>query len=116
MKRALLMSVLLGALLFTGVVVAQPDPLRVQDDVYGFGNASCRSWLTERKQQRVGGAHQAWVLGFVQGLRYAGFRLRSGTDSLGLLAFVDSYCAEHPLDNISKATVALVENVQAKTP
>ena len=88
---------------------------RVQDDVYGFGNASCGSWLKERKQQRIGGGHQAWVLGFVSGFRYAGFRLR-GTDSLGLLAFVDSYCAEHPLDNISKATVALVENFQAKTP
>lgn len=118
MKRALLASVLLSALLFTGVLVAQNVPPRGQYSVYGFGTGSCGRWLEERKQPNVtlsGGGQRGWVLGFVSGVGYAGFRLKE-TDSAGLIAFVDTYCAEHPLDDIGEAAKALVEELKIKTP
>lgn len=118
MKRALLVSVLLGALLFTGVTVAQRVPPRTVFTVYGFGTKSCGSWLEERKLSQVtlpGGAQRAWVLGFVSGVGYIGPKMKD-TDADGIYAFMDTYCAAHPLDSIGGAAQALVEELVIKTP
>jgi len=49
MKRGLLVSVLLGALLFVGVTVAQEVAPKGHCIVYGHGTASCGAWVMERE-------------------------------------------------------------------
>ena len=118
MKRALLSSVLLGALLFTGVTVAKQVPGRGKFTVYGHGTRSCGGWLEERRKPNPGiglVANRAWVAGFVSGFGYVGQKMKE-TDSDGIEVFIDTYCAAHPLSLISEAAIALVEELTVKNP
>lgn len=117
MKPRMLSGALLGVSLFTGVLVAQQVPATGQYIAYPVGNDSCAGWREEREHPRTtltGAAQQGWVLGFVSGVNFAGVSTLRATDSDGLLAFVDSYCAEHPRGDVRQATVALVQQLARK--
>ena len=57
----------------------------------------------------------AWVQGFISAFNYYGGAtapdIASGTDANGVFAWIDNYCAAHPLDTIATATIALVSEL-----
>ena len=78
-----------------------------QYKVYGQGNESCGEWTARNKVRRE--AYQfTWVVGFVTGAAFASARSQKPTDSSGIAAWIDTYCAANPLDSISKASGQLV--------
>ena len=79
--------------------------------IYGAGTFSCGNWLANRR-----GAEQfsynAWLLGWVSAAgHYEAHGPLRDTDSSALIAWVDNYCREHPLDQIFDAAAGLVETL-----
>jgi hypothetical protein len=105
--------------LIISIVSLLPIPAsRAQEEfpAYGAGLQSCGTWTAERnddfRRQR-----QSWVFGFVSAYDFycpAGSQIKPA-DNNAITAWVDSYCAAHPLDLIVYAAVKLVDEMrQAK--
>jgi hypothetical protein len=99
--------------------------------VYGEGNTSCGAW-TKAQQQRpqlnatgstlisrssdFAGQLQ-WIEGYMSAFNMYERRLPSlakGMDVNGLFAWIDNYCAAHPLDSISIAADALIAELSQR--
>src|SRR4029079_7554799 len=81
--------------------------------IIGYGNSSCGDWTSTRKMGVTWemGARGRWVLGYVTAVnRFGAFSsdISKGTDADGLWAWIDNYCAQHPLENLAEATDNLV--------
>ncbi len=82
--------------------------------VLGQGNLSCGAWTQERQHDTlVARTTEAWVLGYLTSFNASiaparGGDISRGTDPNGLAAWIDNYCARHPLDPIAIATSELI--------
>lgn len=95
--------------------------------VIGEGQGSCGNWTkAQAHRPHIGGdammpvtiadiplsAQTAWVQGFLSAFNHYGGatapNIVDGIDANGVFAWIDNYCAEHPLDTIASASVALV--------
>lgn len=89
--------------------------------VHGLGTQSCGNWTSYR---RAGGytdlAPQAWIQGYISALNFSvslrgeGPDIMQGTDAEGIFAWVDNYCAAHPLNSISQAALDLATDLRSK--
>jgi hypothetical protein len=76
----------------------------------GPGGASCGTWTADRRT----GLHQidlAWVLGFLTAVGYIGvdnLDPLQGLDANAVAAWIDSYCQQHPLQDIDAAAQAFL--------
>jgi len=83
---------------------------------YGAGTDSCGTWLASRNAKDTGGVvrrgiNVQWLLGWVSAAGYYEEALNEPlrkTDGPALIAWVDNYCREHPLDPIALAATKLV--------
>jgi hypothetical protein len=95
------------------------SPPFVPGMVYGQGTKSCGAWTTDAAvpthdvRYRAHTENKSWVVGYVTGATAGGMRLRQ-SDSLGMVTFIDQFCQANPLDDISKATFALVKALRAE--
>jgi len=83
-----------------------------QDDAfmaYTPSDRSCGSFVSASPVAKRN--YEAWFLGFASGAGYAALPLRH-TDSLGITNWVAKYCADHPLDSIIAAAIALVSELR----
>ena len=73
---------------------------------YGSGVNSCGSWIKWRNTKT--GWHQdgQWVSGFIAAAGYFGKELKK-VDSDAMLLFMDNYCQQNPLNDISDGAKAL---------
>ena len=88
--------------------------------MYGAGAQTCGTW-TERRADDEAAIYESWVLGF---LSYMNIFLEQGTGGLvvnitgateqsvgtvddGLFAWIDNYCAAHPLGMVAEASLFL---------
>jgi hypothetical protein len=58
-----------------------------------------------------------WVYGFLSAFNYYGTSegdIANGIDSNGLFAWIENYCAAHPLDTIAAATIALITDLSKR--
>jgi hypothetical protein len=80
----------------------------------GWGNGSCGSWTAARRtpQGMQARGNGEWVLGFLSGAGAMGlsqgYDPLHGTDPEGVLAWVDNYCRDHPLESIAEAASAFI--------
>jgi hypothetical protein len=78
---------------------------------YGFGNNSCGRWTKERSSKSIISNYQVvWVLGFISGTGFALevlSRRQNLTDADAVIAYVDNYCSNNPLDSIAAASQML---------
>lgn len=105
--RPILARVILAAVLVTGTAEAR--------DTFagwtGAGSISCGAWSAARRD-RVAQATEQWLLGFLTGVAY-GSMAASGpnplafTDPEGAWAWIDNYCREHPIEDVTRAAVML---------
>ena len=80
--------------------------------IIGTGLRSCGAWTTERKDfhSSVHLLFEQWVLGFIAGEAYQGATdPLDDTDADGVWAWIDNYCAIHPLDKQVQAAKAFYE-------
>ena len=79
---------------------------------YGYGTDSCGTWIKERKNKTtISKYHQVWVLGFISGssmVLEAHKKIQNKTDVDAVVAYVDKYCSDKPLADISEASQMLV--------
>ena len=57
--------------------------------------------------------HVSWVLGFISAAIYFGENFKE-TDVHAVKAFVDNYCKQKPIDGISQAVGALMNELSIK--
>jgi hypothetical protein len=127
------------AVFATLLVLSQPVPSAAASYmVLGFGNKSCGTWTQEHQAAAAATAaatqpassieqvnswtfsratqlmNEGWVQGYITAYNATVLKsgqLTGGTDNEGLWAWIDGYCATHPLDDLSTATYALVEEL-----
>lgn len=76
--------------------------------ILGAGTSSCGKWIEDRKDPTKWYQEAQWVHGFYSGLTgYSGAIYRE-VDSPSILAYLDKYCAENPLDRIGRAAEHLM--------
>jgi hypothetical protein len=59
----------------------------------------------------------SWIQGFITAYNFdvpGPSDLTKGTDVDGLQAWMDNYCAQHPLANIADAAIALVDELSKR--
>jgi hypothetical protein len=87
--------------------------------IAGWGPQSCAAWTKiQAGEPRDVDAPRQWVLGFVSA--FNAYESPTGdvtktADTNGLFAWIDNYCAAHPLDKISTATMALISELSQRT-
>jgi hypothetical protein len=85
--------------------------------VLGQGTVSCGNWTSERKKQRAWTV-QSWALGYISAVNErAAFGIRDvtdGTDSEGVFAWIDNWCKDNPLENVSRAVSKLTIDLQLR--
>jgi len=82
-------------------------------EVLGVGTLSCEVWTKDRTD-RSSESHfinGAWVQGYLTAVNVFGdgpSHIAKGTDADGIMAWIDSYCAQHPAESLTVAAKALV--------
>ena len=82
--------------------------------MFGEGQASCGIYLDDRRtaseQQYV---YVVWVRGFTSGFNYGtkGKQVSSGLDQQTILAYIDKYCRDKPLNGVAGAALSLVKEL-----
>jgi hypothetical protein len=81
----------------------------------GVGADSCGRWVADRRARNYDMViKEGWVTGYLSGYnrwspRSAPDRdISGGTDAAGLFAWIDNYCAAHPLMPLAGAAESLV--------
>jgi hypothetical protein len=88
--------------------------------ILGQGNVSCGKWTDGRRTNGASAlGYSSWVLGYLSA--YNSYALKhssditQGTDNSGVLAWIDNYCRDNPLENIRSATDALIIELQKRS-
>jgi len=85
--------------------------------ILGIGHNSCGKWSEQSKRDDAGIlVYRSWVTGYLTGFgdgmhgpdNQATIDMSRGFDIEALLAWIDTYCAAHPLDNVLTAARSLV--------
>ena len=94
-----------------------PSQVTSEEAVLGQGNISCGSWIENRRDDNpLAATRTAWVLGFITAFNQYGAKpqrdVSEGKDTEVLMARIDDHCKRHPLDNLYKASAALVDELR----
>ena len=81
--------------------------------VIAYGNQSCGRWVKAHAAESEESRHQeTWVTGYITAynrVTHGISNLSKGTDSAGLISWIDNYCKDNPLDGVADASAALVQ-------
>jgi hypothetical protein len=83
--------------------------------VFGQGINSCGSWTQARQTKSVSaGLSMQWVAGYLSGrnAQSSGIDFLGTTDFDGLMAWIDNYCRQNPLEKIGTAAYQLMIELQ----
>jgi hypothetical protein len=101
------------------LLILTTDIAAQEHGVLGQGNVSCVSWLNDRKGDSANSSSRiAWVLGYVTAFNQ--YESKPAGDVFGakgteeIMAWIDSYCGQHPSDNLYRASAALVDEFRQK--
>ena len=84
---------------------------------------SCASWTEARKgvddpanvkAKVIEGASRAWIWGLMTGASVYGRRPLADVPVGAAEAWMDKYCADHPLDRLDQAGLQLIEELAAR--
>ena len=90
--------------------------------VHGAGAVSCGKWTQDRRDSvPLAGALESWVQGFISAANGAMaqpgapmFDWAADTNDEGVFAWIDNYCAAHPLNHVSTAADAMFGELMAR--
>jgi hypothetical protein len=110
--RRIVQVVLLATLLLPATAQAGPNSVGGYT-VLGQGNLPCGEW-TKRHAEKDARADvlSVWVTGYLTGINGSAAAgpsdITKGMDLGSLDAWIDDYCAQHPLDSLATAAKELV--------
>ena len=89
-----------------------------QYGVWGFGTQSCGTWTADKQKA---GYEQivdiSWVEGYMSAMDRTNPAINVAshhTDANGMAAWVDNYCAAHPIEQISAAAEAFAAELLSR--
>jgi len=86
--------------------------------VIGHANTTCGAWTKERRGASLPrAAYEGWITGFLSGwaiVQKPSQNPLADLDSEAVFAWMDNYCSAHPLDILSVAGVALMNELLAR--
>jgi hypothetical protein len=98
--------------LLAALILGIPGLCAAKDvSIVGAGYASCGKWSAQPKSSVGYLEQQEWLWGYVSGFNYfvqGNGNVGGGTDGYGMSAWVDGYCAKHPLETVFQAANALI--------
>jgi hypothetical protein len=104
---------LLTTVVFTTLLLAMGKSLA--QTYIGGGIESCGSWSHERmRDSHKAAALLQWSLGYVSGRNVERAEFLKGVDGPAILAWLDGYCQQHPLDKLENANEALVSELRLR--
>src|ERR1700722_10803244 len=88
--------------------------------VKGIGGKPCSQWTQVHQGRKPDAALQeTWLAGFITGFNAYGLKeskdVAAGADLNAIASSVSAYCSAHPSDDLFKAAVALVLDLQKKS-
>jgi hypothetical protein len=88
--------------------------------VKGIGGKPCSQWTEAHRARKPEMVQQdAWLAGFITGFNAYGLKeskdVAPGGDPATIPAAITAWCAAHPTDNLFRAAVALVSDLQGKS-
>ena len=109
MKR-IIFAALVGVLVSGPAAAKNPQG---EFQILGYGVKTCGFWLIERRKSKSSEALSmvTWITGFISAvnLYVEGKKdFTSGTDLVGLSAWIDNYCQEKPHEELAKASAELI--------
>ena len=108
LNRMLFCSLLLIALVATGVVAA---PITI----VGFDDMSCRAWGKAKEDTDLHKAHLAWIRGMLTGHNYANQSQQVSAMSNGTIEnFVDRFCVDHPQGDFGSAALRMSDRFSGR--
>jgi hypothetical protein len=114
--KTLAVMLAIFAMSVSGMAFAQSVPHGF--DVLGPGAISCGTWIAQRRDAGpVMYGDEDWVLGYLTAYDEhvaPDGKISAGTDSDGLMTWIDGYCQAHPLDNLATAASALATELKAR--
>jgi hypothetical protein len=88
----------------------------------GEGIISCGRWSADRKnytQPAFSATDTAWLLGFISAFNLYMLNVDDdvarSSDTRGMTAWIDNYCAMHPLDSLESAAASLIDELVRRT-
>lgn len=112
MKRILLALALLAADTHFNAMAGQAPLLPGNYRVFGVGNGSCGDWRSKANGSADHLLHVTWINGFLSGVGYAASQDVRDVDNHAIEAWMNDYCATHPLIRLSTATAALATELK----
>lgn len=108
-KRKIAIAAFRCALIATLIIYGQ-----LAGAVMTKGAAPCGEWL-ESRQAQTALPDEYWLLGYLSGLALGtGLDVLNGVKSASLAAWVDNYCKQYPLENLSTAGSKLFDELKAR--
>lgn len=82
----------------------------------GMRDSTCAEWTKEKVTgEWTYVTKRSWISGVISGYNAAkGGNIASTTNGAGISGWMDRYCADHPLDNISTAARRLLEELDSR--
>lgn len=118
-KRTAAFIVIIAFVVGHGLGLAQHSYM-----VYGQGTKSCGTWMSDRAptlpprlvdiRPLVSAISEQWVAGFITAIGFVGQDTLIDSDVVGMAAWIDTYCAAHPLDTLNGAAKQLVHELTEK--
>ena len=90
---------------------AAPEPIQVY--LFGMSKVSCATWLYDPNMAQRG---EDWLLGVWSGMNVTNEKnhlVGKHTDTLGVIGEVKAFCAAHPSEELSSATLQTYTKLEA---
>lgn len=114
------MAILAFLAIFGSVGPAPAVAASASFEIMGPALEPCSSWVQDRQASNLQSvAKLNWVLGFVSAYNEyvaPGGNISHGQTPNDVGAWIDRYCQAHPVEHISRAARALVEDMEARAP
>src|SRR6266705_1916680 len=105
--------ILFFVLYFPFAIEIQAEEVQVQVFLMGAGMSSCGKWTESKSIPQLHYQVKQWVLGFISGSNWARDEIQvTPPDEQAVVAFVDKYCKNNPLQRVSSAAAILIESLQ----
>jgi hypothetical protein len=117
-------TLFVGCAFALAALLMAPEPAAADTAaILGTGNRSCPAWLQDSAANSWGALiDHAWVQGYITAFnKYTDNAdsqngdISAGIDVAGLFAWIDRYCQAHPLDNLARASGALIRELQNRS-